>query len=168
MASLKITWGKSEAINYAIYLGLSFVMLAVFTYFFLDYENGNQNIKFSYSLMIIVSVFGGITSIINLIKVQKGYSEIIIENDKMIIQNRSFMYKEDFEFEVDNLKGLTLKAKVKKKNIRSLQTPKNAFDLCVLLKDKKGEISVLPHLDRSPKELKLLADDIQKVIMKSK
>ncbi|NME67558.1 hypothetical protein [Flammeovirga aprica] len=174
-STITIKWGTKDIITNGIYLGLSVLFTSVLAYLFNGANGLNTNIKFSYSLLTIVGGFASLLSLWNLLKAKNGYSDIVIDHDKVIVKNRSLGYKEDFEFEISDLKSLTIIEKSESwvdnmidPLLYQMTSKRYGFHLFVALKSKEGVSKLFPQAKLSSEELKSIADQMQQKIKEIK
>ncbi|WP_044201992.1 hypothetical protein [Flammeovirga sp. OC4] len=173
-SKLTIKWGTQNIITFGVYFSLSLLFTLILAFLFITSGEVDVNVKFSYSLLTILGAFATFSSVWNLLKAKKGYSDVLIDHEKVVIQNRSLGYKEDFEFEISRLKSLTLI----QENISFIDKLKTLlmnrkgqhynYHLCVVLKNEEKPKKIFPEARLSVEELKSIADQIQHKIQEYK
>lgn len=158
MKQKNISWREKKVGAPVLYTSLLLFLTLVFGYLFFSSDFLNPNIKFGYSLLTIASFFGSGLSIYKIIESVKGRSKIIIDEEKIMIQNRTLGYKKNFKFLLTDLKGLSVVQKKSSKNFIYNLLEDQDYKLLLSLKSETKEIDILPRVNLSPQELQKIAN----------
>ncbi|OHX65826.1 hypothetical protein [Flammeovirga pacifica] len=163
MKTTTITWGDKKVSTQLIYTFSSLIILGILIYLNINYAD-SITLQFSINLLMMIAAFGFVMSVLRLVRNTKGYSSISIDEQNLLIQNRSIFLKKDYQLHPSELKSLSILKKTKRLDFNK----KNEEHYLLLTKKNDDAFDVFPYSNIAFDDLKAIVGWINQQISKSK